>query len=292
MVELFSSCSNAGRWGEDDELGTLNFITDAKRVNAATLVRSGTVVAVGRELRADLEEDGLRPASHHVLFDQCDPVSALDFVGVAAHGFSVTHLDAVAHVSWDGQVYNGRRLDQVLTRHGLLFGSMHAQRQGIFTRGVLLDVAAARGVLALAPHDVVTRADLERAEEIATLRVESGDAVFVHVGLERREERPGVGGAVERAGLDADCVRWLHEREVSVYSGDCVEKMPYPSDRVPLPLHQVGLVAMGLCLLDCPKMTELVRVCRSVDRSEFLLTCAPLDFVGATGLPVNPLCIF
>jgi kynurenine formamidase len=122
--------------------------------------------------------------------------------------------------------------------------------------------------------------------------VDRGDAVFVHIGLERREADQGTENPGMRAGLDGDCLPWLHDREVAVYSGDCVERIPYPSKAVPLPLHQVGLVAMGLVLLDCPRLADLVVACSDTGRNEFLLTVAPLRLPGATGSPVNPLCVF
>ena len=133
---------------------------------------------------------------------------------------------------------------------------MYAQRGGIVTRGVLLDVAGARGVPFLTPGEAVTSDDLTAAERSSGTTVRTGDAVFVHVGLERREAEQGLEDPSVRAGLDASCLPWLHTREVAVYSGDCVDQIPFPSAAVPLPLHQIGLVAMGLVLLDCPRLAE------------------------------------
>jgi kynurenine formamidase len=292
IVALFERCSNRGRWGEDDELGTLNYITDEKRRQAGTLVRLGRSVSIGRDLSTQADRLNVDPLRHRMLFDQDPPVSALDSFELAPHGFAVTHLDAVSHVFWRGNSYNGRSARDVLHARGLLAGSVHAQREGIFTRGVLLDVAAARAVPYLQPTDTVTAADLDAAERLSGLRVESGDAVFVHVGLERREAEQGPEDPSVRAGLDAGCLPWLHEREVAVYSGDCVEKTPFHSDAVPLPLHQIGLVAMGLVLLDCPRLAGLVATCAELGRHDFLLTAAPLRIPGGTGSPVNPLCLF
>ena len=292
LVRMFEECSNAGRWGVDDELGTLNYITDEKRRSAAQLVREGRVIAIGQPLSRLASATNVRPATHIMLLEQNPPLSAIDYVGVAAHGFAVTHLDAVAHVFWEGKAYNKRRSEDVLSQAGLSFGSIHAQRQGIFTRGVLLDVAAARGAPWLEPDEFVTEADLEQAELAQGTSVASGDALIVHTGLEARVAAHGPEDPSRRAGLDGGAVRWLHQREVAVYSGDCVERIPYPSKRVPLPLHQIGLVSMGLCLLDCPTLTELVALTRVLGRADFLLTCAPIDVPGGTGVPVNPLCVF
>jgi kynurenine formamidase len=110
--------------------------------------------------------------------------------------------------------------------------------------------------------------------------------------LEARERVEGPEDPTVRAGLDAGAVRWLHQRQVAVFTGDCFERIPQPYRRVPLPLHQVGLVAMGLVLLDNPTLTELVRACGSLGRCDFLLMAAPLRIPNGTGSPVNPIAGF
>ncbi|MFE4369730.1 hypothetical protein ACFRMN_16150 [Streptomyces sp. NPDC056835] len=79
---------------------------------------------------------------------------------------------------------------------------------------------------------------------------------------------------------------------MAVYSGDCVERIPFPSKAVPLPLHQIGLVSMGLILLDCPRLAGLIAICGELNAYQFLLTVAPLRLPGGTGSPVNPICVF
>jgi kynurenine formamidase len=228
-----------------------------------------------------------------MLFDRPLATAALDYIGITPHDPEITHIDAVTHVFWEGKAYNGRTVEQVLTRDGLAFGSIHAQREGIFTRGVLLNVAAARHVPWLPADDFVTPADLEAAEAQQSVVVGTGDAVVVYVGRELRAAAQGPNTSpIVRAGLHASAIPWLHERGVAVYAGDCSEKLPYPSSRVPLPLHQIGLVSMGLCLLDAPSLADLVRTCQELQRWEFLIVCAAIDLPGATGAPVNPLAVF
>ncbi|MGF6884447.1 kynurenine formamidase [Nocardia sp. GAS34] len=292
LIALFDRCSNTGKWGPHDELGTLNYITDDTRAAAAALVTHGRSVSIGRDMSTVADQLNTDPLRHRMLFDATPPTSALDSIELATHGFAVTHLDAVTHVFWEGNAYNGRRAEHVMRPDGLRAGSIYAQRQGIVTRGVLLDITAVRGAAYLDPGETVTAAELTAAEELTGTTVTRGDAVFVHVGLERREAEHGTENPAVRAGLHADCLPWLHDREVAVYSGDCVERIPYPSTAVPLPLHQIGLVAMGLVLLDCPRLTELVEVCGELHTTQFLLTVAPLRIRGATGCPVNPLCLF
>ena len=174
----------------------------------------------------------------------------------------------------------------------MTFASVHALREGIFTRGVLLDVAKARGVDYLRPDEGVYPEDLEAAEKMADVMVESGDAIFVRVGLGAREAVEGEENPSSRAGLMAECLPWIHEREVAVYSGDCIERMPSVYPLVPMPLHMIGLVAMGLVMLDNPDVECLAEAARTASRSEFLVTCAPLRIPGGTGSAVNPIAVF
>ncbi len=292
VVALFTECSNRGRWGDDDELGTLNYITPAKRVQAAGLVRTGRLVSLGKDIDTRQSAVNPQPAIHQMLYYHRHSLTAVDSIALGIHGNATTHLDALGHIFWGERLYNGRQQADVVTPAGLLYANIMAQKEGIFTRGVLLDVAAARGVPWLTPDQSVIPQDLENAERLSGIRVESGDAIVVHVGLEARERVEGPEDPRVRAGLDAGAVRWLHQRQVAVFTGDCFERIPQPYRRVPLPLHQVGLVAMGLVMLDNPTLAELVRVCDSLRRAEFLLTAAPLRIPNGTGSPVNPIAAF
>ena len=292
IAGIFDRCSNRNRWGDHDELGTLNFVSTAKRRGAAALVHEGVTVSIARPISTVASSVNRSPALHLMLSNGYRPWVALDYLGVAPHGFAVTHLDALSHVCFEGILYNGRAAADVLTPGGLTRGDVAAMREGIFTRGVLLDVAAAKGVDWLTPGEFVEARDLERAEELAGVVVDRGDVVILHVGLERREEVEGPEDPDYRAGVAPDVVEWLFEREVAVYSGDCMERLPCESERFPLPLHQIGLVSMGLVMLDCPRLSPLVDACHERERFEFLFMVAPLWLPRGTGSPVNPLCVF
>lgn len=291
-LELMAGCSNAGRWGPDDELGTLNYITPEIRLAALALVRHGVVVSIGKDLKTTGSRQSPPSAVQLMIYAGHDPGAALDSITVNTHGFEVTHLDAITHSYFRGGVYNGRVAADVIDATGVKFGSILAMRDGIVTRGVLLDVAKARGVGYLHEKDGIGIADIEKAETLANTRIRTGDAIFIHTGHDQRERAEGWSGETRREGVLPELMPWLHEREVAVYSGDCIERMPSGMPDLPMPLHQVGLAAMGLTLLDVPDVAVLKEACESHGTSEFLLMVSPLRIPGGTGSAVNPLAVF
>lgn len=292
IAALAASCSNAGRWGVDDELGTLNLITPEVRRRAAALVTEGVSISLATDLALDRSPFSDSLTSHVAYTDPAGTVAVADDVALHVHGWS-THLDALGHVYLDGIGYNGRRRDDVFTGHGLSTNAITAMRDGIFTSGVLLDVAAAFDTTWLAPDHVITGSDLDLAEAANGLRVRPGDAVLVHTGLAARlAADDGADHPDRRAGLGVDAVLWLRERDVAVFGGDCVDVLPGHDPELPLPLHQLGVATMGLTLLDWPRLDRLVEACQRLDRHSFLLTVAPLPIAAGTGSPVNPIATF
>ncbi len=290
---LFDEVNNAGRWGPDDELGTLNYITPQKRISAAALVREGRAMSIARDLDTIQSDNNPQPVRHSMCYQSHYPIGCVDAIVIDMHGFALTHLDAVAHVYRGNDVYNGRLASEVALPGGLSFGDILVQKDGMLTRGVLLNIAALRGAEWLAPDDGVYAADLLAAEERQGIKVESGDCIFVYTGLQKREAAHGPENLGERVGIMPDALKWMHEREIAVYSGDCIDAFPNPySARYALYFHAISLAAMGLVLLDIPALEPLLEVCEELDRSDFLLTMAPLRLKGGTGCPVNPIAVF
>lgn len=289
FVPLFDLCSNIGRWGYNDERGTLNFINSGVVKRAIATVTEGDVVALGKMPLVNASDAGGSCAVRlNVFYDVADGRDALDTVAISPHGFEVTHLDAVSHSFFEGMAYNGRRADEIVHPEGLEFGGIEAMADGIVTRGLLLDVAKAQGRDRLEMTDGVSAEDLTAAVRYCGEEVLDGDAVFVRTGI-------GSGGPREdgyRAGLLGSAVQWLYQHNVSLYSGDCIERLPSEDGRVPMVLHQVGHVAMGLSILDNPDVERLSAACDQHGRSHFLLVVAALGIRGATGCAVNPLAVF
>ena len=296
VAGYWDSLSNWGRWGDDDELGTLNYITSDKVRSASTLVQSGLTLSLAHDVATRPAANNPRPAVHVMQFMGPNPRGSTDFLGIACHGFANTHVDALCHDFHDGCIYNGFKIDESLFITGAKRCAVDVMRDGIVTRGVLLDIPGTQGRDWLDVGERVYVSDLEAAEERAGVRVESGDMVIVRVGQYPRMavegmENPFAQGFV-RNGLDADCVEWLHERQVAVYGGDCIERMPSEYPACSMPLHQIGIVQMGLILLDNVAVEDLASTCERIGRWEFMATFAPLRLRGGTGSAVNPIAVF
>src|SRR5262249_49852498 len=161
------------------------------RLDALALVRDGEAISIGRDLVVRGSTQSPPSAIHVLTYAGHEPSAALELLTLVPHGFEMTHLDAVAHSYFEGRVYNGRAPGQAVVPGGITFGSIMAAADGIVTRGVLLDVAAARGVPYLGGNDGIGVSDLEQAEELAGAKVGSGDAVFVRSGQALRERAEG-----------------------------------------------------------------------------------------------------
>ena len=289
---LRSQLSNWDRWGADDQLGTLNHLRPELRAAAAAGVRSGRTVSCSRPLPTEPAPENPSPATHHMIGTHSEGGGA-DWIGVASHGYATSHLDALCHIFWDGRLYNGHPTE-VVTAHGAEQLGIHHVSDGIVGRGVLLDVPPVRGVDALEPGTPITTADLEAAEQAAGVSVGPGDIVLVRTGRWLWHRRHGAWNPRERlAGLHASCLQWIHERDVAALGSDGVSDChPSGIPDVRLPIHTVGIVAMGLHLLDNLDLDALAEACTAEQRSEFLFVVAPLIVAGGTASPVNPLAVF
>ena len=286
----FKELSNWDRWGREDQLGALNLITPAKRRQAAGLVKKGVSVSLGRDADTEKAVDNPSPYSHVM---QLDPLCCSDRLEVNYHGFAHTHIDALNHLSHQGQFFNGFPLQEVTKRGAAKLG-VHNLRDGIFTRGVLIDIPRLRGVPYLEGPVRIFPGDLEAWEKKAGLRVDNGDVVLIRTGRwARRAEKGPWDIASNSAGLDASCVPWLKERGVAMIGSDtAADVLPTGIEGVHAPIHLLLLVAMGVHIIDNCDLEAAAEVAEKEQRWEFLLTVAPLSVRGGTGSPVNPIATF
>ena len=298
VLGYMTSLSNWGRWGQDDELGTLNLITPEKRAQAGRLVKEGISVTCSRLIVPEIAPDVVSiPPLHYMIntgesAPSSGPGGSSDFIGLSYHGYTITHLDSLCHQFWDGKMYNGKSASLVNAQQKATAGHIDRAQDGVVTRGVLLDIARLKGKEWLEEGEAVFPDDLEAAEHAQGVRVEEGDALLVRLGwYKKREQTPTP--APGRPGLHAATLPWLHERGVSIILADASQDVdPSGYSKVPLPVHRVGIVAMGLWLIDAANCEEVVKVCQRLGRWEFMFVVAPLRFHNATGSPINPLAIF
>jgi kynurenine formamidase len=284
--------SNWGRFGEHDQLGTLNLITPAKRAAAARLVRTGRTVSCARSLPTLPGVENPNPVQHHMI-GTCTEGWGADYFAIAPHGFATSHIDALCHIFHEGKLYNGYPIEKV-TAHGALELGIHELKDGVVSRGVLLDVPPVRGAEYLEPGTPIFPDDLESAERRAGLRVEPGDVLLVRTGRwALRDARGAWDPRQGAAGLDASCLPWLHARGVAALGCDGVsDVLPSRVEGVQMPIHTVAIVALGLHLIDNLELEPLARACSEESRWEFLLTLAPLVLFRGTASPVNPIALF
>ena len=272
-IERFhDSLSNWGRFGKNDQLGTLNLITDQKRVEASDLIRKGRSVSCSRPLPTRPDLDNPSPVQHHMIGTASEGWGG-DYFGMAPHGFATSHIDALCHIFHKSKIYNGYSIETV-TAHGALELGIHELKDGIASRGVLLDIPRSRGVPYLEAGDPIFPEDLTSAEEDANLTVESGDVLFIRTGRWKLKEKQGTWNPNDRlAGLDASCLPWLHEKGVAALGSDgASDVIPSRVEGISLPIHTVAIVAMGLHLLDNLELEKLAEVCSTEARWEFLGT--------------------
>lgn len=283
----FEHYNNWGRWGDDDQHGTLNLITPAKRQAAMALAQRGRVVSLARDMvpNPNLDYQMLFPGTR----ERSDV--GMDYFGLVFHGTTFTHVDALCHIAYDGKLYNGRTFEPSLSNAGAAWGALDTWFEGITSRGVLLDVAASRPEGYVTTDTPVTPEDLDIAVARVGLSMEPGDVAVIRSGraLYEQREQTYTGGA--RPGLHISCLTWLRQHDVAAIAWDMHDERPTGYAGFEFGVH-LAIPLLGLCLIDNTYPERLEQACAEEGRYEFLFTAAPLRLVGGTGCPVNPLAIF
>ncbi len=282
--------SNWGRWGKDDTLGALNLVTAAKRQQAAALVKEGITVSLAAD--ADFQKGSNGVAPYERIVTSSGPTGAGDRLNITYHGNNVTHMDAFGHRFFDGKMYNGFSWEEVTKEASTRNESIYDVRNGVLTRGVLVDIPRLKGVDYLEPGARIYVEDLEAWERKAKVTVGSGDALLIRTGRWRFERKNG-GPASTFAGLDPSVIPWLKKRDISFIGGeDSQDASPPLPGLPPLAVHDFCLVALGVHTLDNTNLDALADVAAARKRWEFMLVLAPLAVPGGTGSPFNPLAAF
>jgi kynurenine formamidase len=287
--ELFKTVSNWGRWGKDDQLGSANLVTAAKRKQAAALVKTGTTVSLAHNPLTERAEDNSNPFEHTMLRG-----FFMDRYSVAYHGYAHSHIDALCHILYKDQTYNGYARADVNTEKGCTKLGIDNLKNGIVTRGVLIDIPRLKGVEFLEPGTPVYAEDLEAWEKKAGVKIASGDAILLRTGRWARRARLGPWNVGQKAaGLHASVAPWIKERGVAFVGSDAAEDVvPSQVEGIALPVHTLLITAMGINLLDNQDLEAVAETAARLNRWEFMLTIAPVPVTGGTGFPLNALAMF
>ena len=292
--------SNWGRWGDDDQRGTLNFITRERVLDACALAHTGQVISCA----LPFDENGPQTGA----LGRHNPVHTMlstgggDFPGGFEYADDTvsmplqcgTQWDSLAHVFYDGKMYNGHDASLV-TESGALANSIDRLKDGVVGRGVLLDLPRFLRRPWLDDGTRIFPANLDACAEASGVTIGPGDILLVRTGKLTRALAEGWGRYATGVtpGLSVHCARWLYEREVAAVATDtsCVEVVPGEVEHCMLPLHMIAIRNMGLLLGEIFHLDDLARACAEDGTYEFLFTAPPLPITGGVGSPINPLAI-
>ena len=295
-----SELCNWGRWGPDDELGTLNHVTPEVRKAAAGLVTEGRSVPMGRAL--DTTASPLNPYPAHHFLAMPGTGGMLDYMGMFIHGMTQTHIDALCHLTTiDGRTWNNKpmRDNRMPLEHS---GTVDFMRAGIVTRGVLYDVPRFRHKDSVVPGEPVHGWELQDIAAAQGVTPQPGDAVIIRSGFDpywAAQETPAPFASV--AGVHCSCLEFLYSTDASLLIWD-MQDAPTADQGVPNPagtrgnvalhVHHILLPYMGMPIIDNADLEGLAAACAELRRWEFQLVVAPLFVPGGTGSPVNPIATF
>ena len=280
------------KWGAGDQRGSGNHMKPESVLRATRLIRTGEVIELGHVLSSDMPISSTRRFDVHVKRTFMNPQSnrrgSNEEVVLSEIGQVGTQFDGFAHQTIENSLYNCFKLDEIATRTG--FTKLGIENVGaLITRGVLIDVAALKGVDMLADNYEITVADLQQALQRQSLTLQPGDAVIIHTGWGKLWARDNPRFMKGCPGIGVAAAEWLAKQDVLLFGADTgpVEVLPNPDPQVDLPVHQIALVVNGIFLLENLKLDQLV----ASQSYEFAFVVQPLKIKGATGSTVAPIAI-
>lgn len=300
LEALAERLNNWRRWPGADELGTINYITDKKIAEAARLVETGKVFALGVPLdRHGPQQSGTGRFNPIHLMTEVHTDPRPGGVGVADDVLFLppqasTQWDALGHVSHRGRIY-GDRSAELVNVHGAAAASIRAISARVVSRGVLVDLPRHLGVKALEPGYAITVRDLEAVVARERTVVGEGDVLLVRTGFMQqcRDQQWQGYTAGPAPGLGVETLEWIHGHRLAAIATDtaAVEVRPWQVEDVFAPFHVVAIVYMGLLLGEIFDLDELALDCTEDERYEFLFVAPPLPITGGVGSPINPYAI-
>jgi len=291
--------SNWGRWGADDERGTLNFLTPEVTRAATASIRSGRCFELSIPLGSDGPQTGYggRVNPVHLLnmmpsdFKMDDGMCvADDFIMMPLQ--CATQWDGLCHVGYDGLFYNGVPAGTITAYSGASRNAIDKTLPGVAGRGVLLDFARLHGVDWLPAGHEITPDQLDEAIQKQGVEIRSGDTLLFRTGWRRKALVEGwAGWLTAEPGLGAACADWLHDKEIAALASDNWGIEVQPAREGFMPLHCILIRDMGMMLGEIWDLEALADDCARDGQWDFFLTAPALRVTGGIGSPVSPVAI-
>ncbi|MDG2370993.1 MAG: cyclase family protein [Flavobacteriaceae bacterium] len=297
---IFKKISNSGKWGVNDKKGTVNYIDNDKILSSLKIPEKGKSVSLSFDISLDSTQVNYSKYDELTQYDhQASPVEhngydwATDEYKISYHGFTVSHMDGLAHLGENGKLYNDFDASKI-TSQGFEEIGVENYKEGIITKGVLIDIPLLYRKDFLKAGTKITIQDIERFEKKYNVKIEKGDVVLVRTGRWKEKIKNGDWDTSKLStGLNYRVAILLSERKVSVLGSDGTNDLqPSPIPEEGSPIHKLTLVSMGMPLLDNLNLENIAEEAIKQNKWEFLIAIQPIRFKGGTGSPVNAVAIF
>ena len=290
---IYSQVNNINKWGADDKLGTINYITSQKVLSALKIPSKGTSVSLAFNMVVDSTRINSSTYDHLSKFSYKQNIAEhngynwiWDNYEIAYHGFTHSHIDGINHLSKNGEMYNG------ITDPSIL--GVDNYKNGIISKGVLIDVPLLHNKEYVEAGYKVTLKDIFDFVNKYNVKIEKGDILLIRTGRWIEKKIKGDWDFPNKsAGIHYNIIPYLSEREIAVLGSDGTNDSNPPLIKEEgSPIHMLTIVAMGMPLLDNLNLEELSKKAKEFNKWEFFISLQPLRFEGGTGSPLNALAIF
>ena len=300
---LSKEISNWGRWGKNDQLGTLNNISESNIINAKKLVIEGRTISLSRNMSKETNPFNHAPIKHKPFIFPADAFGADpklaqegagDVFEIEYHGYSHTHIDAINHFGRNGKMYNGYPFEINSNNEFENLGVDEIGKSGVISRGILIDLPVFFGVDYVEAGTVIRIEDIKNWEKRNNIQIGKGDILLLRTGRWEQLRQKGYWEITKKStGFHYSVASFLKERDVAAIGCDGVSDV-YPSGIKSKKdaLHELVLVDLGMPIFDNMDLDELSTYLDELGRKTFMFVANPLKIKGATGAPINPVAIY
>ena len=290
---LFKKLDNTGKWGQNDRLGTINYITSEKVKSSLKYIKKGVSVSLSFKITEDslalnnFNSDKLSSYSHETNELNLKGYNwVTDNFSISYHGHTHSHIDALNHLSHNGLYYNQLKSPDELGVENL--------KNGVLTKAILIDLPLLKGKEFVEAGYKISVKDIIEFEKKFNVKIERGDILLIRTGRWKQKEIKGEWNfLLKSTGLHFNVMQFLSEREISILGSDGTnDSNPPLIEEEGSPIHKLSIVAMGMPLLDNLNLEQLSKKAKLFSTWEFFISVQPLKIDKGTGSPINAIALF